>query len=245
MTRAAMSARRPTSEMWLPTGSPTVIQVTGSVPLRGLGAASVATDRPRQSHEVDARMTDETVSNDNWDDDEVARRFACGDENALALAYERWAGLVHGLACRALGSGPDAEDVTQQVFVSAWTGRAGYRPDAGPLPAWLVGICRHRIADAHARRRREQRSQAAAAAVREAVPAAAFDVDADDRVLLMDELARVGQPQRGIIELAFFHDLTHDQIAQRTGIPLGTVKSHIRRTLVRLRSRLEVDGAAL
>jgi RNA polymerase sigma-70 factor (ECF subfamily) len=180
------------------------------------------------------------------DDAEVGRLFASGDERALAWAYERWAGLVHGIATRALGSSTDAEDVTQQVFVSAWTGRGRYRPADGPLPAWLVGITRHRIADAFARRQREARARAAALGVVEAEPrTAAFDPYAEDRVVLLEELARIGEPQRGIMELAFFHDMTHEQISQRTGLPLGTVKSHIRRTLVRLRTRLEVDGAAL
>jgi RNA polymerase sigma factor (sigma-70 family) len=182
------------------------------------------------------------------DDAEVARRFAAGDEQALAWAYERWAGQVHGMAVRALGPGPDAEDVTQQTFVAAWTGRARYSPAQGPLPAWLVGICRHKIADAWAKLAQQRRSAEAAAADARSAPAHPGDeVDSvvADRVLLLGELDRLGQPQRGIIELAFFEDLTHAQIAARTGIPLGTVKSHIRRTLERLRDRLEVDGAAL
>jgi RNA polymerase sigma factor (sigma-70 family) len=183
------------------------------------------------------------------DDAEVASRFRAGDEQALAWAYERWAGQVHGMAVRAFGPGPDAEDVTQQTFISAWTGRDRYSPAQGPLPAWLVGVCRHKIADTWARRDRQRRSsEAAVADVRsrpDAGVAAGLDGLVADRVLLLGELDRLGQPQRGIIELAFFEDLTHAQIAARTGIPLGTVKSHIRRTLERLRVRLEVDGAAL
>ena len=183
------------------------------------------------------------------DDADVARRFCAGDERALAEAYERWGGMVHGMAVRAFGAGPDAEDVTQQTFVSAWTGRAGYHAEAGPLPAWLVGICRHRIADVWARRERQRRATEAAVVDARSRPATGPDDDLDrvvaDRLLVLRELDRLGQPQRGIIELAFFEDLTHAQIAARTGIPLGTVKSHIRRTLERLRNRLEVDGAAL
>ena len=182
------------------------------------------------------------------DDDEVARRFALGDEQALAWAYERWASQIHGMAVRAFGPGPDAEDVTQQVFVSAWTGRAGYRPEQGPLAAWLVGVCRHKIADTWARRDRQRREAEAAMAGLQSGPApvtAGVDTVVADRMLVLDELDLLDQPQRGIIELAFFEDLTHAQIAARTGIPLGTVKSHIRRTLERLRTRLEVDGAAL
>jgi RNA polymerase sigma-70 factor (ECF subfamily) len=177
-------------------------------------------------------------------DAEVGRRFAAGDERALAWAYERWGARLHGMAVRALGPGPDAEDVVQQAFVSAWTGRHGYRPDAGPLPAWLTGICRHRIADAWARRERDRRAETAAGT---AVPTPPDPLDrvVTDRVLVLGELERLGQPQRGIIELAFYADLTHSQIAERLGLPLGTVKTHIRRTLERLRTRLEADGAAL
>ena len=235
----------PAVEMWLRRGSPTVIDVTASVPLRPVPATGLPVVAPGPAATAPAapvRVTDPPAT---WSDADVARFFAAGEEQALAVAYERWAGLVHGLAARSLGSGPDAEDVTQQVFVSAWSGRAGYRPEAGPLAAWIVGITRHRIADAQARRARDARARLAAVTVHEATPVSTVDHTAEDRVVLMDELSRLGQPQRGIIELAFFHDLTHDQIAARTGLPLGTVKSHIRRTLVRLRSRLEVDGAAL
>jgi len=180
------------------------------------------------------------------DDREIGRRFSAGDAQALGLAYEQWAAQVHGMAVRAFGPGPDAEDVTQQTFVSAWTGRAGYRPDKGPLPAWLVGVARHKIADTWARRDRQRReTEAAMSDLQGPRVTAGVDTEVADRVLVLDELDLLGQPQRGIIELAFFEDLTHAQIAERTGLPLGTVKSHIRRTLERLRTRLEVDGAAL
>jgi RNA polymerase sigma factor (sigma-70 family) len=183
------------------------------------------------------------------DDAELGRRFAAGDEQALAIAYQRFAGQIHGMAVRAFGSGPDAEDVTQQTFVSAWTGRHGYRAEKGPLPGWLVGVARHKIADTWAKRDRQRRETEAAMSEAKAAPGgpvtAGVDSQVADRILVLDELDLLGQPQRGIIELAFFEDLTHAQIADRTGIPLGTVKSHIRRTLERLRTRLEVDGAAL
>ena len=182
------------------------------------------------------------------DDREIGRRFGAGEEPALALAYQRWAGQIHGMAVRAFGPGPDAEDVTQQTFISAWTGRARYRPDQGPLPAWLVGVCRHKIADTWARRERQRREAEAAVTELQTGPppvTAGVDTAVADRMLVLDELDLLDQPQRGIIELAFFADLTHAQIADRTGIPLGTVKSHIRRTLERLRRRLEGDDAAL
>ncbi|GAA1735456.1 sigma-70 family RNA polymerase sigma factor [Isoptericola hypogeus] len=177
---------------------------------------------------------------------ELGRRFADGDESALAEAYARWSALVHTMALRSLGSRADAEDVTQQVFVAAWRSRTRYDPDRSRLPAWLVGVTRHAVADAHQARARAHRAEDAATALAATAPAPGPDPSVErvaDQVLIEDELRRLGDPARTILRLAFFRDLTHVQIAEELDLPLGTVKSHVRRSLIRLRDRLEVDGA--
>ena len=179
-------------------------------------------------------------------DVQVGRAFADGHEWALEEAYRRWGALIYTVALRSTGSSHDAEDVAQAVFVSAWRGRHRYTPDHSPLPAWLLGIARRRIADHWESRSREQRRMEAAGRASETEPAAEESVErVADRVLIADELARLDQPQRQIMELAFYNDFTHQQIAERLSLPLGTVKSHIRRSLLKLRSRLEVDGVAV
>ncbi|MFI9151688.1 sigma-70 family RNA polymerase sigma factor [Streptomyces sp. NPDC053367] len=173
---------------------------------------------------------------------DLARGLAAGDEACLTVAYRRWSGLVHTLAWRALGDRGEAEDVTQQVFLGVWRGGCTYRPERGPVAGWIVGIARHKIADALAARgRRGDLVAAAGAGLGPAAPVRDHPEAALDRLLVRGELARLPSAQQKVLRLTFFEDLTQTQIAERTGWPLGTVKSHARRGLHRLCRELRED----
>ncbi|QDQ15861.1 RNA polymerase sigma factor [Streptomyces spectabilis] len=178
-------------------------------------------------------------------DEDIARGFVSGREDGLDAAFRRWGPLVHTLGRRALGDAREAEDVTQQVFLAAWRARATYTVGKGTFPAWLVGITRHKIADALAARTR----RADLVTLVATVPPAREDPRADhpdavlDRVMIGHEVSRLSPAQRRVLRLAFYDDLTQPQIAVVTGWPLGTVKSHARRGLAQLRRQLRESGA--
>jgi RNA polymerase sigma-70 factor, ECF subfamily len=171
----------------------------------------------------------------------LAARFGAGDETALREAYDQYGGSVYHLALASLRTGADAEDVTQATFVAAWTARATYDPEKGSLLGWLLGIARRKALDRHRVLARELRD---AATARQYAPTDAVEAGADrvvDRLLVADQLARLPADQQRVLRLAFYDDLTHVQIATVTGLPLGTVKSHLRRGMANLRERWEVD----
>ncbi|MFD5847232.1 sigma-70 family RNA polymerase sigma factor [Streptomyces chartreusis] len=176
-------------------------------------------------------------------EEELVRGLVSGDEACLAALYRRWSPLVHTLAWRALGDAREAEDVTQQVFLGVWRGRQGYRPERGTVAGWISGITRRKIADALSARTR--RSDLVASAGSRLSPdeggSDRFAEAALDRVLVRDALAGLPDAQQQVLRLTFYEDLTQTQIAERTGWPLGTVKSHARRGLHRLHHRLRED----
>lgn len=169
--------------------------------------------------------------------DDLEAAFVRGDDDALKAVYEAHGALVYTLCRRALG--PDrANDATQEVFLSAWRRRSSFDPERGSLAGWLVGIARNRAIDElrSERRHSDRRDDGEVGDL----PVATGDVDAlADRLLVSDALTQLPERSRTVIHLAFFEDLTHPQIAERCALPLGTVKSDIRRGLARIRRHLE------
>jgi RNA polymerase sigma-70 factor (ECF subfamily) len=172
-------------------------------------------------------------------DDELAGRLRAGDETALRVAYDRHGAAVLYLAQRLLDDEAAAEDVTRATFVAAWEGRDGFDPQRGTMLGWLLGMTRRKIADrvrAAARDRRTIRTTSATESSPERIV---------DCLVVADEMKRLPDEQRRTLEMALFDNLTQPQIAESTGLPPGTVESHVRSGMASLRRRWEVDGATL
>ena len=176
-----------------------------------------------------------TVSEDELDD--LVDKFKAGDEIALAQIYQRYSALIFTVALRSLGEVAEAEDVTQKVFVAAWTSRHNYEPERARLPAWLLGITRNKVIDALQARTKQRRIQDRLAGN---PPPPVEPMDVASRLIVADEIARLDEVPKRVLRMAFYEDLTHAQIAERMQLPLGTVKSHIRRSLIKLKRRMEV-----
>jgi RNA polymerase sigma factor (sigma-70 family) len=167
----------------------------------------------------------------------LAGDFLRGEEAALERMYRRFSALVFTVALRSLGDVTEAEDVVQKVFVAAWSGRHTYKPERASLSAWLMGITRNKVADAHQARTKQRRIQSEVSANLMPAP---DTMDIAERLIIADEISRLDAVPQRVLKLAFYEDLTHAQIADRLQLPPGTVKSHIRRSLIKLRRRLEV-----
>jgi RNA polymerase sigma-70 factor, ECF subfamily len=169
----------------------------------------------------------------------LVRRMAAGDREAFGAFYDRYAPLVYPLIVRIVRDRSDAADVLQDVFWEAWQGAGTYDPARGTPEAWMITRARTRAIDrVRAVRRRGETFVPPLDEGLAAAPAAAGGDAAEragDRGLILWALETLPQPQREVIELAYYAGLTQTQIAERLEQPLGTVKTRIRLGLERLR----------
>lgn len=193
--------------------------------------------------QVAADPTDSIAERDR----RLVERMADGDERALGSLYDRFAGVLYGMAYRIVGEGADAEEVVLACFSQAWKDAARFRSEKGSVIAWLTMICRSRSIDlVRARSRRAKLADAAVAADPAGPPAMGRAEESPETAMTHDErarqvaaaLAELPPPQRAAIQLAYFEGLSHSEIAERLGEPLGTVKTRVRLAMQKLRDTL-------
>jgi RNA polymerase sigma-70 factor (ECF subfamily) len=180
------------------------------------------------------------------EDEALVRRMADGDDQALGVLYDRWHSVVHGVVGRMLRHAEDVEDVVEETFWQAWRQASRFDRTRGAVQTWLLTIARSRALDRvrALRRRREEPlegddGQVVVQQAADGDPGA--DAEASERRRIV-EAALTGLPpeQREALELGYYGGLSQTEIAERTGQPLGTVKTRMRLALQKLRSQLQV-----
>jgi RNA polymerase sigma-70 factor (ECF subfamily) len=172
---------------------------------------------------------------DAGDDMRLVARIRAGDQQALSELYDRYSNVVYGVALRILQDTGAAEDILQDIFLQLWRKPDAFDSSRGSLAAWLAVIARHRSIDRLRQRRPESD-------IEDCVIVSATDLrDETERSLVIEKVRIVmnemSADQRTAMEMAFFQGLTHTEIAEETGEPLGTIKTRIRSGLQMLRTR--------
>ena len=172
------------------------------------------------------------------DDAELVERIGGGDPGAVASLYDRHAAVLFPIALRILRDRAEAEDVLHDAFVTLHERSGQYQRDKGSVIAWLVTLVRNASIDRA--RRRERRSAITHEVVAFEPPAPT--TTQSDRQRVLRALARLPQAQLDTLTLAFYTGLSYPEIAEREGVPLGTIKSRAARALAALRAELEREG---
>ena len=160
-----------------------------------------------------------------------------GDEQAMASLFDRYSKVVYSVALRVLRDPASAEDVLQEIFMQIWRSPDGFVATRGSLGGWLAVVSRNRSIDALRRKRPTE-------SMDEIALASPYNLAEEaERNSMMDKARGVIQllpaEQRKTLEMAFFDGLTHSEIAEMTGDPLGTVKTRIRSALQSLRKAFQ------
>jgi RNA polymerase sigma-70 factor (ECF subfamily) len=180
------------------------------------------------------------------EDVSLVRRMAAGEEQALGALYDRWYAVVHGVVSRVLRQPDDVEDVVEETFWQAWRQASRFDATRGAVQTWLLTIARSRALDRvrSVRRRREDPlegddGQPVVQQTAEGDPG--LDAEASERRrIVVTALSGLPAEQREALELGYFGGLSQTEIAERTGQPLGTVKTRMRLAMQKLRGQLQI-----
>lgn len=151
----------------------------------------------------------------------------------MAQLYDRYSGVVYSVALRVLGDSAGAEDILQDVFMQLWRNPKMFDANRGSLPGWLAVITRNRAIDSLRKRRPEDEISDVVVSVEPDLVRGIEWSRALDKI--RGSLGTMPPPQRSALEMSFFEGLTHTEIAEKTGEPLGTIKTRIRTGLLALR----------
>jgi len=174
-----------------------------------------------------------TANQPAHEDAALLARVQRGDEQAMAMLFDRYSRIVYSVALRVLRDATSAEDILQEIFMQIWRNPAGFVATRGSLGGWLAVVTRNRSIDTLRRKKPTEQVEEMQ------LPAAGNLADESERNLMMEKarvvIAQLPAEQRKTLEMAFFDGLTHSEIAEMTGDPLGTVKTRIRSALLTLR----------
>ncbi|MGZ8620313.1 MAG: RNA polymerase sigma factor [Actinomycetota bacterium] len=182
-------------------------------------------------------------------DEELLAGLAAGRLEALDALYERYKTMAYGIARRITADDVLAEDVVQDAFLGAWRGADRYVAGRGSVKTWLLSIVHHRAIDTVRRRRPTSELPAEQDGALTPEPLTMPDVWGEvsgrlDAATVTAALAMLPDAQREALELAYFGGLTQTEIAARTAVPLGTVKSRVRLALIAMRRELGLSVSA-
>jgi len=185
----------------------------------------------------DDEVLTSATQNPAQEDAALLARVQRGDEQAMALLFDRYSKIVYSVALRVLRDAASAEDILQEIFMQIWRNPASFVAARGSLGGWLAVVTRNRSIDALRRKKPTEQ-------VEEMQLASPGNMaDESERNLMMEKarivIAQLPAEQRKTLEMAFFDGLTHSEIAEMTGDPLGTVKTRIRSALLTLRKAFE------
>ncbi|EIT68717.1 MULTISPECIES: RNA polymerase sigma factor [Hydrocarboniphaga] len=176
--------------------------------------------------------------------DKLLERVAKGDRSATQECIRRHGALVWSLALRSThGDRAEAEDAVQEIFIEVWRAAGKYDPAKGSESLFVAMIARRRLIDRFRARAPETTDIEDVEIVADDDPAQAAELGADFNAVRAG-LTQLKPEERKVLDLGFVYGMTQSEIVERTGMPLGTVKSHMRRGLIRLREWLQAGGAA-